>query len=154
MHSTLCDILPQCNKVCAGFHAVPNAARDALPYRSSTTAAGTDPSKVAGLKKAAGERETAVTRARGSHYTAVYLRYRTATSPHLQESMALVDSAEDMAAVFRFVIDASRAPTAGPLLPSDLGPDSGRIDPAQEQRRRHVRQMALQRFDSFCISRS
>jgi hypothetical protein len=108
---------------------------------------------VAGLEKAASERETAVTRARSSRYTAVYLRYRTATSPDLQESVALVDTSQDMAAVFRFVIDASRPPTAGPLFASGSGPEgAGRIDPAQERRRRHVRSMALQRFEEYRIS--
>ncbi len=115
--------------------------------RSSKTAVGPDPSQVASLEKATSERETAVTRARSSRYTAVYLRYRTATSEHLQESVALVDSSQDMCAVFRFVIDASRQPTAGPLARGDSGRE--RIDPAQERRRKHVRHMALQRFEEY-----
>jgi hypothetical protein len=96
--------------------------------------------------KVEGERATAVTKARSSHYTAVYLRYRTATSSELQESVALVDASQDMAAVFRFVIDASRPPTAGL---GDKG--TGTIDPAQEGRRRRVRQMALQRFEEYRV---
>jgi hypothetical protein len=108
---------------------------------------GPDPDKVASLEKATSERETVVTRARSSRYTVVYLRYRTATSEYLQESMALIDPSQDMRAIFRFVIDASRPPTAGPLGRGDSGPN--RIDPAQERRRKQVRHMALQRFEEY-----
>jgi hypothetical protein len=101
---------------------------------------------VASFEKAEGERATAVTKARSSHYTAVYLRYRTATSSELQESVALVDASQDMGAVFRFVIDASRPPTAGL---GDKGTD--KIDPEQEGRRRRVRHMALQRFEQLRV---
>ena len=83
--------------------------------------------------KVESERETAETRARSSHYTAVYLRYRTATSAHLQESVALVDAEQDMRAVFRFVIAASQPPIAS------VGKDILQIDPLQEQRRQQVK---------------
>ncbi len=71
---------------------------------------GTDLDTVACFERAEGESATAVTRARSLHYTAVYLRYHTATSSDLQESVALVDASQDMGTVFRFVIDASRPP--------------------------------------------